>query len=489
MEQVIVVGAGPVGLWLAAELRLQGVQVTVLEAREERDPHSKALTVHPRTLEVLAFRGLADPFLAAGRRIPNGHFGGLDERMDFAVLDTPFPFTLALPQARTEELLEAHVLAAGARIRRGVRVTGLAQDEDGVTVETEGQDGSHALRAQWVVGCDGTRSTVRRAAGIDFPGTDATTWGWLGDVVLDAPPSGAALNAWGSDGGVMMVPLPGGVHRIVGSDPASDGTEWPGELTLEELRAKVVRITGTDFGMHSPHWLSRFGNATRQAARYRAGRVLVAGDAAHMHFPAGGVGLNVGVQDATNLGWKLAATVHGTAPDGLLDSYHDERHPVGADLLTATRAQTALMRAYTPEVTALRTFLGQLIDTVPEFSAELARRLSALSVSYPPAQATGAHPLTGRRATDLAFQDTDTRLFRLLHPGRPVLMDLTRARATPDLPGLTCHHGPLTDPSAEWADVRAALVRPDGHVAWASEETDHGALAAEARTAVATIHR
>ncbi|MFG2588860.1 FAD-dependent monooxygenase [Streptomyces sp. NPDC048438] len=465
MEHVVIAGGGPTGLWLAAELRLAGTPVTVLEARHERDPHSKALTLHPRTLEILGFRGAVEPFLAEGRRIPSGHFGGLDARMDFSALDTPYPFTLALPQARTEELLEERALTAGADIRRGHRVAGLTQDEDGVTLEVSGPEGPYTLRAAYAVGCDGTRSTVREAAGIAFPGTDATTWGWLGDVVLDAPPEGAAYAASGPEGGVMVVPMPGGNHRIVGGDPDSDGPDHPGELTLDALRAKVTRIAGTDFGMRDPSWLSRFGNATRQAASYRKGRVLLAGDAAHMHFPAGGVGLNVGLQDATNLGWKLAATLAGSAPDGLLDSYHSERHPVGTDLLISTRAQTALLNAYSAEGQDLRTLLSELIATVPEFSRSLAERLSAIGVAYPPL--TSGHPLAGHRAPDLELVD-GTDLFTALHSGRHVLLGFAGTPAP--MPGALTRAAsrPCTRPA--WSTVHTALIRPDGHVARASDD-------------------
>ncbi|WP_405663719.1 FAD-dependent monooxygenase [Streptomyces sp. NBC_01166] len=465
MEHVVIAGGGPTGLWLAAELRLAGTPVTVLEARHERDPHSKALTLHPRTLEILGFRGALEPFLAEGRRIPSGHFGGLDARMDFGALDTPYPFTLALPQARTEELLEEHALAAGADIRRGHRVTGLAQDEDGVTLEVSGPEGPYTLRAAYAVGCDGTRSTVREAAGIDFPGTDATTWGWLGDVVLDTPPEGAAYAASGPKGGVMVVPMPGGIHRIVGGDTDSNGPDHPGELTLDALRAKVTRIAGTDFGMRDPSWLSRFGNATRQAASYRKGRVLLAGDAAHMHFPAGGVGLNVGLQDATNLGWKLAATLAGSAPDGLLDSYHSERHPVGADLLISTRAQTALINAHSAEGQDLRALLSELIATVPEFSRNLAERLSAIGVAYPPL--APGHPLTGHRAPNLELAD-GTDLFTALHSGRHVLLGFAGTPAP--MPGALTRAAsrPCTRPA--WSTVHTALIRPDGHVARASDD-------------------
>ena len=457
MEQVVVVGGGPVGLWLAAELRLGGASVTVLEAREERDPHSKALTIHPRTLEVLACRGIVDRFLALGVRIPSGHFAGLDDRMDFGVLDTPYPFTLALPQARTEELLEEHALSLGVKVLRGERVEGLVPRDDHVTVR-----GSSVVDAAYVVGCDGARSTVRSSAGIDFPGTDATSWGWLGDVVLDDPPPQPVLSVTGAEGGVMVVALPGGVHRFVGNDPTGNRTTWPGELTLEELRATVVRVTGRDFGMRDPRWLSRFGNTTRQAAQYRKGRVLLAGDAAHVHFPTGGVGLNAGIQDAANLGWKLAAVATDRAPDSLLDTYHAERHPVGEDLLRATRAQTALMTSYTPETLALRSMLSEFIADLPAFSRTLANRLSALDVAYP--SSPDAHPLTGHRAPNLRFTN-GTGLFDLLRPARHVHVGV--GETDDAVPA-----GPLLSPPAEWAGVTSALIRPDGHVAWATEEAD-----------------
>ncbi|GGP82748.1 FAD-dependent monooxygenase [Saccharothrix coeruleofusca] len=442
MEDVIVVGAGPTGLWLAAELRLAGVGVTVLEARRERDPHSKALTLHPRTLELLACRGVAERFLAEGLPIPKSHFGGLEERLDFGVLDTPFPFTLFLPQVRTEELLERHAVEAGARVRRGVRVAGVDQDAEGVTVEAAGE----VFRARYVVGCDGVRSTVRAAAGIDFPGTEANTWGWLGDVVPERTPAGPLITS-GPRGGMIGVPVAGEVWRFVGVDPLGLRADRPGELTTEELCAAVTRITGVDFGVREVRWLSRFGNATRQVARYRAGRVLVAGDAAHQHFPTGGVGLNTGVQDAANLGWKLAAVVRGEVGEDLLDSYHDERHPVGAQLLRVTRAQTALMTAWSEEGQALRALLSHEIAAVPAFSRALAEEVSALAVAYPAPE--GAHPLTGRRAPNFRFDDDD--LFTRLRGGRHVLLDLDEVR-----PG---------EAREDWAGVATALIRPDGHVA------------------------
>ncbi|MFD6528844.1 FAD-dependent oxidoreductase [Streptomyces sp. NPDC060184] len=472
--EVVVVGAGPTGLWLAAELRLQGVRVTVLEARTEPSPHSKALTVHPRTVEILGMRGLTE-VVEAGAPLPFGHFGALESRLDFRGLDTPYPFTLLLPQARTEALLEAHARERGAVVRRGHRVTALEQDPGSVRLSVDGPEGPYEIEARYAVGCDGTRSTVRKAAGIAFPGTDATVWGWLADVVLDAPPAGGPVSRFGAAGGVMAVPLPDGLTRFVGIDPQDhrpgDSRPEATEPTLDEVRASTVRVLGSDFGMREPRWISRFGNATRQAATYRAGRILLAGDAAHMHFPTGGVGLNVGFQDATNLGWKLAATLHGTAPEGLLDSYHRERHPVGARLLASTRAQTALMTAHTAEGQALRAHLSELIDQVPEFSRALAERLGALDVRYPPADPAAAHPLTGTRAPDVAFAD-GTSLFALLREGRHVLLELgsdaktLTAAGRNALPHGTLRHTTrLAEPAGRWSDLGAVLLRPDGHIA------------------------
>ncbi|MFD8793055.1 FAD-dependent monooxygenase [Streptomyces vinaceus] len=487
-QHVVIAGGGPVGLWLAAELRSAGIAVTVVEERTEIDGRSKALTVHPRTIEVLASRGVHEPFLAEGLAIPNGHFALLDDRLDFRDLDTPFPYTLALPQARTEELLEEYALGLGATVRRGHRVTGLTERADSVTVQVEGARGAYEMSAAYVVGCDGTRSTVRAAAGIGFRGTPSTVLGWLGDVALDRPPR-PGFSALTLRGGVMVAPLPGGRFRIVGVSPDGLTTQWPGELTMDELREKTAAVAGEDFGMRDPSWLSRYGNATRLAAEYRRGRVLLAGDAAHQHFPTGGVGMNVGIQDAHNLGWKLVATLKGRAPYGLLDTYDAERRPVGAQLMEHSRAQTALVTTFTTEGLALRSLLSRMIATEPGFRRTLSERLTALDVGYPAAD-PAAHPLTGVRAPDLAFAGTERHLFGLLRPDAYLLLDLTgtgtdavfggRAR-----PGLTVHAGTLHRAPAGWEGVSAALIRPDGHVAWAGEETDGAALSRAADTALA----
>ena len=442
-NDVIVVGAGPVGLWLAAELALGGVSTLVVERAVERSPYSKALGLHPRTIEVLALRGVEKQFLDEGVPRPNWHFGMLENRLDFRTLDTPYPFMLAFPQHRTEELFERRALDAGVRIVRGHAVADVAQDDDSATVTL---DDSRTLTARFVVGCDGAGSTVRKAAGIGFPGSDASTFGYVGEVVLTEQP---VLSAQNDDGALITVPLGGGRYRIAGQDSLHQRADDP--FTLEDLRATTIRVAGSDFGMRDPGWLSRFGNATRIAAAYRSGRVLLAGDAGHMHFPAGGVGLNVGVQDAMNLGWKLAAEVRGTAAPGLLDSYHAERHPVGLALAEHTLAQTALIGATTPEQRALRTLTNDLIATVPAFSEALANKLAALDVAYP---VEGAHPLVGQRITSVTLPE-----------GRPVLLTST------DLPEAEEHAAKVGFDTGRHDLPDAVVVRPDGHVWWAGDES------------------
>ncbi|MFI6357995.1 FAD-dependent monooxygenase [Streptomyces sp. NPDC050743] len=468
-------GAGPVGLWLAHELGLAGVSVLVLERDTQRSPHSKALGIHPRTVEVLAMRGRHRDIKAAGRPLPSWHFGMLESRVDLGGLDTPFPYLLAYPQAATEALLEQYATDVGAVVRRGHTVTNAVPGPFAVTLEVSGPDGDHVLRPDYVVGCDGAGSTVRRAAGIPFPGTDATAYGFLGEVVLDTPPApGFAAHTAG--GHLIVVPLGGDMYRVTGYDPLNQDAHQ-GPLTMEELRETTQRLAGTDFGMHHPVWLSRFGNATRVASAYRHGRILLAGDAAHMHFPAGGVGLNVGIQDAMNLGWKLAAVVQKRAHPDLLDSYHGERHPVGLDLAENALAQTALITGLGPEVRALRRFLSKAVDAAPDFSRLIARTLSALDVAYRPAS-PDAHALVGTRAHDAEGEG----ILPLLHDGRPVLLTDAEGTLAPEVRAQAAQRGiavhasrlPLTG-GAQWSGVTAAVLRPDGHVWWATEQRPEGA--------------
>ncbi|SDT54295.1 FAD-dependent monooxygenase [Actinoplanes derwentensis] len=466
---VIVVGAGPTGLMLAGELALAGVRVRVLERRDSPQRDSRALTLHPRSVEVLDQRGLAGAFLAVGKPVPGWHFAGLETRLDFAALDSSHGYTLFLAQAQTERLLAGWVHSLGVPVSRGTTVSGLAQDDDGVEVTADGT----RLRARYVVGCDGGRSIVREAAGIEFPGTAETLTGMLGDfAVID----GTILHR-AAPGGVLAVPLGDGITRFVTVDAQRMREPSSTPVTLEELRSALVRSCGTDFGVAEPRWLSRFGNATRLAARYRSGRVLLAGDAAHIHFPAAGQGLNTGLQDAANLGWKLAAQVHGWAPDGLLDSYHDERHPVGAAVTANTEVQTLLLELtqvarYERPAAALRALINDLLG-IEAANRRIAGAVSGLDTRY----GVSPEPLVGARMPDIPLT-THTSVAESLRGGTFVLLGLTGdGPAENEVAGWA---GRVTvamasdDAHPALAGITEILIRPDGHVAWISRNGQPG---------------
>jgi 2-polyprenyl-6-methoxyphenol hydroxylase-like FAD-dependent oxidoreductase len=455
---VIVAGGGPTGLMLAAELRLAGVRVVVLEKLAEPTGQSRALGIHVRTVEVMDQRGLLDRFLAAGEKFTVGSlFGGMAKPWPERV-DTGHPYGVAVPQAVTERLLDERAVELGAEIRRGCELVGLSQDEEGVTVELA--DGTR-LRARYLVGCDGGRSAVRKLIGVGFPGEPARVETLLGEMEVAAPPETVAATVaevrktqlrFGA------MPLGDGVYRLVvpAAGVAEDRTAGP---TLEEFRQRLRETAGTDFGVHAPRWLSRFGDATRQAERYRAGRVLLAGDAAHIHPPTGGQGLNLGIQDAFNLGWKLAAEINGWAPDGLLDSYQAERHPVAARVLTGTRAQMALLGT-DPGAAALRELFSRLLD-FEEPNRYITEMINALDVRYD----FGEGPaLLGRRMRDLELKRG--RLYELTHEGRGLLLDQTGRLSVAGWADRVDH---VVDVSGE-LDVPAVLLRPDGHVAWVGED-------------------
>jgi 2-polyprenyl-6-methoxyphenol hydroxylase-like FAD-dependent oxidoreductase len=462
MDNVIVVGAGPTGLGLAVELRLAGVEVTLIERQSGPRPNTRGLGNHARTLELLAMRGLVDVPLAKGIKVPRWHFGMLPDLADYTGLDTPYPFVLAFPQNRLEELLDARAVELGVTFVRGTAVTGLTQTPEEVRVQLA--DGTE-LTASWVVGADGAGSTVRKAAGIAFPGTDATFWGYVADVTLTGPPPPRSIAT--PDGALISAPLPGGGFRVTGLDPHDQHPDQ--EMTLARVSASANRVAGRDLGLTDPIWISQFGNATRRAAEYRAGRVFVAGDAAHMHPPTGGVGLNVGFQDAMNLGWKLGAVATGRAPESLLDTYHDERAPIGTAVLENTRTQSALVNAFSQEGQALRAHLSALIGRLPELAAELARQVSGLDIAYPSPD-PDAHPVTGRRFGDATA-------FPLFVTGRPVLVRYPSAPPVAPIDGVVVH-----DSESTLDDVAYALVRPDGYVWWATASPDpEAALAAVKR--------
>ena len=470
---VAVVGGGPVGMWLAAELHRGGVRPVVLERRAQRPQHSKALTIYPRTLEQFAMRGLADRWLAEGTPVPSSHFALLTNRLDFSFLDTRYPYTLFLPQRRTEELLQEHLAELGVPYLGQHAVTGLRQDEAGVDLDVDSPDGPTVIRAAYVAGCDGAASLVRAAAGIEFAGTSDTWQTILGDVELTAPPPVRSLTLNQPGGSIYMVAIGGSRYRLAVIDHATlyDLTDEP--VTFADLRASALRVAGTDFGMRETAdvWLSRVGNAARQAASYRAGRVLLAGDAAHIHYPAGGQGLNLGLQDATNLGWKLAAEIRGWAPPGLLDSYQAERCPVGRDVIEDALAQCGLFASPSREGLALRDRFNEMLGAHPSLCRELAVRLSGLDIRYP-ADGPAAGPAAGQRVPDLDLRDAPAAtIFGLLAAAKFVLLRLGSA---PDAPAgyagrLDTVTAELAAGHPEWAGARAMLIRPDGYLAWASD--------------------
>ncbi|MEU1462678.1 rifampin monooxygenase [Streptomyces sp. NPDC005727] len=458
MTDVIISGAGPTGLMLAAELRLHGVRVLVLEKEPEPVAFVRALGLHVRSIEVMDQRGLLERFLALGRKFKTGgFFAGLGTSWPDR-LDTAHSYVLGIPQTDTERLLTAHAIDSGTEIRRGRELVGLTQDDDGVTAELA--DGTR-LRSRYLVGCDGGRSTVRKLLGVGFPGEPARAETLLGEMEVAVSPETLAavvaeVRRTQTRFGAM--PLGDGAYRVVvpADGVAEDRSKPP---TLDDFRRQLRAFAGTDFGVHSPRRLSRFGDATRLAERYRTGRVLLAGDAAHIHPPTGGQGLNLGIQDAFNLGWKLAAEVNGWAPEGLLDSYHTERHPVAAEVLDNTRAQMELMSTE-PGARAVRRLMSELMD-IEEVNRRLMEKITAIGIRY---DFGDGHRLLGRRLRDLRLKRG--RLYSLMHAGRGLLLDQTGRLSVAGWADRVDH---VVDVSEE-LDVPAVLLRPDGHVAWAGED-------------------
>ncbi|MGW0250538.1 FAD-dependent monooxygenase [Nocardia goodfellowii] len=468
---VIIVGAGPAGLMLAAELRLAGVDVVVLEKLSERSGESRGIGLTLRTMEVFDQRGLL-PRFGELEVSSAGHFGGI--ALDLEVLGAPLRAARTVPQSTTETVLESWAAELGADIQRGQELIGIEPDADRVTARL--RDG-RALTARYVVGCDGGRSVVRRSVGFDFPGTPATTELYLADIrgVEIAPRMiGEVLPG----GMVMAARLPDGAHRIIVSERGIPPQRRTGPPSFAEVADIWKRLTGTDISHGEPVWVSAFGDAARLVTTYRRGRVLLAGDAAHVHLPAGGQGMNTSIQDAVNLGWKLGAVLRGTAPEALLDTYHTERHEVGRKLLVNTRAQSLFILGG-EEVAPLREVLTELVG-IPAVERHLAARVSGLDIRYD--VGSGTHPMLGARLprTSLTRNGRATDTAELLRSGRGVLLDLAdnpalrrRAAGWTDRIDLVTATPDQSGAADQLAGTTALLVRPDGHIAWAAPGSRH----------------
>jgi 2-polyprenyl-6-methoxyphenol hydroxylase-like FAD-dependent oxidoreductase len=479
---VVIAGGGPTGLMLAAELALAGVDVAIVERRASQDlPGSRAGGLHSRTIEVLDQRGVADRFLSEGQVVQVASFGST--RFDISDFPTRHPYALGLWQNHIERILAGWVGELAVTIYRGREVTGFAQDDAGVDVALS--DGP-SLRAQYLVGCDGGRSVVRKAAGIDFPGWDPTTSSLLAEVeMVEEPELGMRRDASGihslgkveyeiRDGEVVYEE--GGTVRVMVTESHVGRTSEP---TLRDLSEGLIAVYGTDYGIHSPTWITRFTDMTRQAAAYRAGRVLLAGDAAHVHSPVGGQGLNTGVQDAVNLGWKLAQVVERISPESLLDTYHAERHPVAARVLRNTMAQIALMRV-DDRIEALRDTVSELLS-MDEPRKRFAAMMSGLDIHYDLGE---GHPLLGRRMPDLdvVTPGGTVRVFTFLRDAHPVLLNLSEPSGFEISPWADRVLAIDAEYAGDWelpaigqvVAPAAVLIRPDGYVAWVGDGADNG---------------
>ncbi|MFC5667076.1 FAD-dependent monooxygenase [Kitasatospora misakiensis] len=482
VTDVIVVGAGPTGLLLAGDLAAAGLGVTVLEKRATESTLTRAFAVHARTLELLDARGLADELIATGRPVDSlKAFNRV--RVDLGHLPSRFPFVLLTPQYRTEQLLHDRAVKAGATILRGAEVTGLRQDTEGVTVETVLDGATTTHRARYAVGADGVHSTVRDLLGLPFPGESVVDSVLLADVRLEREPEDGTAAGADENGFALLVPFGDGWYRVLAWDRAEqlpDGAA-PG---LDLLADITRRALGEDYGLHDVRWSSTFHSDERQVPSYRSGRVFLAGDAAHCHSPAGGLGMNTGLQDAANLSWKLAAVLSDRATDALLDTYQTERHPVGR---AALRASGAMIRVAVAQSAATRALRGALVQVAGRVDAVVdrgARTVSGIGIAYPAPKE--AHPLVGKRVPDLRLTALEPpregepaapqRLYEALRAGRFVLVSNDEVAAADPWADQLVTAAPA-DPHGKLRDT-VLLIRPDGYAAWAAVDPGAGELRA-----------
>lgn len=475
-SDVVVVGAGPTGLLLAGDLATAGLRVTVLEKRGAESNLTRAFAVHARTLEALDARGVADELIASGTALGSLRLFGRVQ-VELGSLPTRFPFVLITPQSNTERVLQERALKAGATILRGAEVVGLRQDGEGVSLEVGGNGGTTTHRARYAVGTDGVRSTVRDLLGIPYPGESVISSVLLADVRLEREPAETLTVGATEHGFAFLAPFGDGWYRVIAWDRARqlpDGAP----VTLSEVADITRTVLGVDHGLHDPRWMSRFHSDERQVPNYRSGRVFLAGDAAHCHSPAGGQGMNTGLQDAANLGWKLAAVVEGWAPDALLDSYQTERHPVGRKVLRSSGALVRLALAHSGPTRALRAALASAAGHLGPVAERGARAVSGIGISYP--APPGAHHLVGRRLPDLRLAVDEPggpeRLHEALRAGKSVLISNDELSVADPWAERLVTAAPA-DPHGKLRDT-VLLVRPDGYAAWAGVDPSRGEIRA-----------
>ncbi|MEU8123971.1 FAD-dependent monooxygenase [Spirillospora sp. NPDC049024] len=478
---VLIVGAGPTGLLLAGDLAAAGIGCTVLERRPEETTNlTRAFAVHARTLEMLDARGVAEELVATGTRVGRLRLLG-STALDLSRLPGRFPYVLVTPQYETERVLRERALSAGAQIVHGAEAVGLRQDAAGVDVDVrDAGGGTRTLRASYVVGADGVRSTVREALGLPFPGRAAVRSVMLADVRLDRAPADVLSVGAVGDAFAFLAPFGDGWYRVIAWNRRRQAPDSE-PVDMDELREVTRRALGTDLGMGEPRWTSRFHSDERQVPRYRVGRAFLAGDAAHVHSPAGGQGMNTGMQDAANLGWKLAAELRGWAPSWLLDSYHEERHPVGRLVLRRSGALLRFALAEPRSLRAARAAAAYAATHLPPVARRIAGAVSGIDLAYPAPR--GSHPLTGRRAPDVPLAGDPGRLHELLADGRFVLVVAANDPAVTYLAAKRWA-GRVHCAPAGGATRTTALVRPDGYIAWATDETAPDRRAAAIRDAL-----